>query len=147
MNEIWDMKYENEDAVILIVPPDGQEWHEVRPVVCKENLILDLRVFWYQFWDGFDQNFQNCQGKKSFLGLNKVRTCQQYLEPAQPPDPFSNTHFEQPFAPISEPLWAVQSDEAKQRNTPFEKKVGKVRISILCFMKIIRTKLENTALN
>ena len=64
MNEIWDMKYENKDAVILIVPPDGQEWHEVRPVVCKENLILDLHVFWYQFWDGFDQNFQNCEGKK-----------------------------------------------------------------------------------
>ena len=48
---------------------------------------------------------------------------------------------------ISEPLRAVQSDKAKLRNTSFEKKVGKVRISILCFMKIIRTKLENTALN
>ena len=67
--------------------------------------------------------------------------------PGPTPDPFLNTHFEQPFAPISEPLWAVESDKAELRNTSFEKKVGKVRISILCFMKIIRTKLENTALN
>ena len=39
------MKYENKDAVISIVPPDGQEWHEVRPVEWKENLILDINVF------------------------------------------------------------------------------------------------------
>ena len=82
-----------------------------------------------------------------FLRIKKVRKCQQYLDPAQPSDPFLNTQFEQPFAPISEPPWAVRSDKAELRNTSFEKKVGKVLISILCFMKTIRTKLENTALN
>ena len=58
------MKYENKDAIILIVPPDGQEWHEVKPVVCKENLILDLHVFLYQFWNGFGQTFKIVKAKK-----------------------------------------------------------------------------------
>lgn len=57
-----------------------------------------------------------------FLRIKKVRTCQQYLDPAQLPDPCLNTHFEQPFALIPEPFWAVQSDKAELRNMYFGKK-------------------------
>ena len=83
-----------------------------------------------------------------FLRIKKCKKVSTIPGRGPTPRPLSErTHFEQPFAPISEPLWAVQSDKAELQNTSFEKRLEKVRISILCFMKIIRTKLENTALN